>query len=81
MLNPDRIRLRRHTLRMSQQRLGELIAQDQAYVSKLERGVIDSMTIGTLERLADALHVSTDYLLNRSGEGGVDVESMAPAVA
>ena len=68
MLNPDRIRLRRHALRFSQAHLGTLVGQDQAYISRLERGSRLSMTVGTLERLADALQVSTDYLLDRCQE-------------
>jgi transcriptional regulator with XRE-family HTH domain len=70
MLDPERIRLRRHTLRLSQAVLGKRIGQDQAYISRLEQGKTTSMTIGTLERLADALGTSADYLLGRSEDSG-----------
>ena len=68
MLDAERIRLCRLQLRLSQQRLGALIGQDQAYISRLERGGITDITVGTLERLADVLAVSTDYLLGREAE-------------
>ena len=42
-----------------------LAGQDQQYISKLEREVLPGMTVETLERLCDALEVSTDYLLGR----------------
>jgi transcriptional regulator with XRE-family HTH domain len=68
MLDADRIRLCRLKLRLSQQRLGALVGQDQAYISRLERGGITDITVRTLERLADVLGVSADYLLGRVGE-------------
>ena len=66
MLDRERLRIRRLKLRMSQQQLGTKIGHDQGYVSRLERGEITDITVRTLARLADALHVSTDYLLGRS---------------
>jgi transcriptional regulator with XRE-family HTH domain len=65
MLDSERIRMGRLKLRYSQKRLGELIGQDQAYISRLERGQISEITVSTLERLADVLGVSADYLLRR----------------
>ena len=65
MLDRDRLRLQRLKLRLSQQQLGTKIGHDQGYVSRLERGEITDITVRTLARLADALHVSTDYLLGR----------------
>ena len=63
----DSSRLQEARLRenLSQQRLGELIGKDQQYISKLERGVLPGMTVETLERLADTLQCTTDYLLGR----------------
>jgi len=52
-------------LRLTQERLGKEIGQDQSYISRLERGEFTEITVTTLERLADALRVSTDYLLGR----------------
>ena len=65
MLDAERIRMQRLTMRMSQKQLGESVGQDQAYISRLERGEITDITARTLERLADALRCSTDYLLGR----------------
>jgi transcriptional regulator with XRE-family HTH domain len=69
MLDRDRLRMGRLRLRLTQQRLGELIGQDQAYVSRLERGGLTEITVTTLERIADVLGVSTDYLLKRKSTG------------
>ena len=68
MLDRDRLRMARLQLRLSQESLGKAIGQDQSYVSKLERGDLLEITISTLERLADVLSVSTDYLLGRGDE-------------
>ena len=65
MLDTERVRMCRLQLRISQKVLGERIGQDQAYISRLERGEITDITIRTLERLADTLQVTTDYLLGR----------------
>jgi transcriptional regulator with XRE-family HTH domain len=68
MFDRDRLRMRRLKLRLSQQQLGQMIGHDQGYVSRLERGEIADITVRTLARLADALRVSTDYLLGRTDE-------------
>jgi len=65
MLHGERIRILRKQRPLSQGALGKLIDKDGQYVSKLERGVLSSVTTETLERLADALGCSTDYLLGR----------------
>jgi transcriptional regulator with XRE-family HTH domain len=68
MIDAARIRLRRLELRLSQQQLGKAIGQDQAYISRLERGLIEDITIGTFERLARALRVSLETLLKPDPE-------------
>ena len=78
MLDRDRLRMARLRLRLSQESLGKAIGQDRSYVSKLERGDLLDITISTLERLADVLSVSTDYLLGRKDK---DVELWPTAVA
>ena len=78
MLDRERLRMARLKLRLSQGALGKEIGQDQSYVSKLERGDLQDITIHTLGRLADALRVSTDYLL---GRGDKDSERMPTALA
>ena len=77
MLDRDRLRMRRLKLRLSQQQLGQMIGHDQGYVSRLERGEITDITVRTLARLADALCVSTDYLLGRKGDDEDEVSSLA----
>ena len=73
MLDAERLRLRRTKERLTQKELGEAIGQDQTYMSRLERGVVTEITIQTLERLADALYVSTDYLLGRTKKNEPDL--------
>jgi transcriptional regulator with XRE-family HTH domain len=65
MILGERLRQARQRAQLSQQRLGELIGQDQQYISKLERDVLPGMTVETLEQLCNALKVSADYLLGR----------------
>jgi transcriptional regulator with XRE-family HTH domain len=65
MLDRDRLRMARVARRLTQDCLGKALGQDQSYVSRLERGACTEITVTTLERLADALQVSTDYLLRR----------------
>ena len=67
MLDPTIIRMRRLELRMSQRELGEKLGQDQAYVSRLERGDLKEITVKTLELLATALRISPDTLLGWRG--------------
>ena len=66
MLDTERVRMGRLKLRLSQKRLGAMIGQDQAYVSRLERGHFPEISMTTLERLADALQVSMDFLAGRT---------------
>jgi transcriptional regulator with XRE-family HTH domain len=72
MLDRHRLRMARLRLRLSQESLGKAIGQDQSYVSKLERGDLLDITISTLERLADVLSLSTDYLLGRKEQESED---------
>jgi transcriptional regulator with XRE-family HTH domain len=63
MIQGNRIRQLREQRALSQDALGKLVAKDAHYISKVERGVLRSMTTTTLERLATTFEVSTDYLL------------------
>ena len=65
MLDRERLRMARLRLRLSQDILGRDIGQDQSYISKVERGELQDITIRTLVLLADVLEVSADYLLGR----------------
>ena len=80
MIDADRIRLRRLELRLSQAQLGALIGQDQAYISRLERGAYGEITVSTLERLARALQVRIETLVKPDVEDGGRSET-APAPA
>jgi DNA-binding XRE family transcriptional regulator len=73
----DRVRRGREKCGLTQRALGELVGQDQAYISRLERGEISEITVGTLERLADAFHVTTDYLLGRPPASAPDAALVA----
>jgi transcriptional regulator with XRE-family HTH domain len=64
MLDVDRIRLRRLELRLSQKALGEAIGQDQAYMSRVENGIITDVTAETLARIARVLKVPMEQLIN-----------------
>jgi transcriptional regulator with XRE-family HTH domain len=66
MLDGERLRMRRLQLRLSQERLGEMIGQDQGYISRLERGDLKEITVTTLSKIVRALRVSADYLLGFS---------------
>ena len=44
------------------------VKEGEISISKVERGVLVSMTTTTLERLVQALHVSADYLLGLSDQ-------------
>ena len=81
MINGKRVKLRRIKLGLNQKALGERIGQDQAYISRLERGQLPGATIAVLERLADVLGVSTDYLLNRTEESDPELQCAPAAVA
>jgi transcriptional regulator with XRE-family HTH domain len=65
MIKGERLREVRQQRQWTQEYLGKVIGQDGQYISKLERGVLPGMTVEILERLADALRCSTDYLLGR----------------
>lgn len=62
---------------LTQKELGAVIEKDQAYISQIERGIQSGITTETLEKLADALHVSTDYLLGRVKKSDPDLKPEA----
>jgi ribosome-binding protein aMBF1 (putative translation factor) len=65
MVQRDRLLALRTQKGLSQEGLGKRVGKPGSYISKLERGVLTSTTTTTLEKLADALGCSTDYLLGR----------------
>ena len=67
--------------RLSQGMLGKTMGKDQSYISKLERGELQDITIQTLVQLAEALHVSTDYLLGRTATPASSPKRSRPRTA
>lgn len=63
MLN---IRKYRKIKNMSQQELAKLAGIDQTYISKLENGTSNNPTFGTIEKIAKALDIAVNDLLNVS---------------
>ena len=65
MLRADRVRELREQQGISQRELAERIGRHQVDISRIESGRLQAITIETLEKLADVLGVSADYLLGR----------------
>jgi transcriptional regulator with XRE-family HTH domain len=66
MIRADRVLAARQARQWTQRQLAQACDTDVAYISKLERSALSGATVQTLERLAEALDVSTDYLLGLS---------------
>jgi len=58
--------------RLTQKQLGDRIGVTQVYISKIERGDIGGLTITKLIKLADALQITPNELLDKllNNEGG-----------
>lgn len=48
---------------LTQRQLGMLVDMDQSYISKIEKGYIEGLTVGKLIKLAGILGVSPEKLL------------------
>lgn len=59
----ERIRKRRQQLKMSADKLGELIGKDRSTVYRYEGGEIENMPIGIISKLAEALHTTPAHLM------------------
>jgi transcriptional regulator with XRE-family HTH domain len=59
----ERVQRRRKTLGMTQDQLEATSGVPQGSISRIERGVAESIQAATLLRFAQALGVSADYLL------------------
>ena len=70
----ERVQRRRKTLGMTQDQLEAASGVPQGSISRIERGVAETIQAATLLRFAQALGVSADYLL-----GLVDEPSAAAA--
>jgi len=73
----DRIRKRRDELALTQEQLARATGLKQFHISRIERGDIKDVKGDTLRRLARALRVSADFLLELDEE----TELLAAAVA
>ncbi|MFQ5745464.1 MAG: helix-turn-helix domain-containing protein [Acidobacteriota bacterium] len=67
MLVGERLWRARQARGLTQKQLAQATGIDQANISKLERGMLRDVRASNLLRLAEALGVSTDYLLGRDG--------------
>lgn len=66
-----RIRTERQQLNLTQEQFAELIGVSSTYIGFIERGE-RSVTLEKLIQIANAFHVSVDYLLTDSVEASVD---------
>ena len=82
-----RIRHRRMEQHLRQIDLAKKLDEPQGYVSRWEKGSIQSMTLERLRKLARVLQTTTDYLLGLSDDPkgkskeDSDVELLAASVA
>ena len=71
----DRVRAARLAAGLTQERLSALTGLKQFHISRIESGDIKDVRSDTLKRLARALRVSTDALLEFEGEQGASADS------
>lgn len=58
----ERIRDKREKLRLTREEFAEILGLSPFYIGQLERGE-RQMSLDTLVKISDCLHVSTDYLI------------------
>lgn len=68
----ERIHLIRRRRDLTQKALAEQAGLNTNTIARLEQGAIKDLGGRALGRLADALGTTTDYLLGRTNESGVD---------
>ncbi|MDD5793940.1 helix-turn-helix domain-containing protein [Clostridium sp. HCP1S3_B4] len=62
----NRIKSRRNELKMTVKQLAEKTGLTPAYISQLENGKRENPSTEVMDKIANALYVSIDYLLNKS---------------
>ena len=67
------LKLVREGHQMLQKDLADRAGLDRSYVSKLERGLGDP-TFSTLQKIADAYHLSVSHLLNYGHEESLNLD-------
>jgi transcriptional regulator with XRE-family HTH domain len=68
----ERILVSRRRKNLSQQVLAEKAGMPKSTLGKLERGVVQKVQIEVLKRLAQALEVSTDFLVGLTDNGDTE---------
>jgi transcriptional regulator with XRE-family HTH domain len=68
VLHGKRIKALRAKRGLTQRALADAIKRDQGYIYRLEHDHYKDVSVRTLEALANALGVSTDYLLGRTDD-------------
>ncbi len=77
----QRLRQLRLSKGMTVVRLGEATGLSQAYISSLENGSRQSPTLKTIRRLAEALSVPVEELLEDAGAHGKKLQYLSPDVS
>lgn len=62
----NKIKSRRTELKMTAKKLSEETGLTPAYISQLENGKRENPSTDVMDKIADALHTTIDYLLNRT---------------
>lgn len=73
MISSEKLKEMRTRRKLSQGQLGKLIGTSQPNIYKLEHGIQPDIRTSTLIKLADALHCTTDELLDRPQQTPVAV--------
>lgn len=74
----ERIKKRRKELKMSADKLGELIGKDRSTIYRYEAGEIENMPVEIISKIAKALNVSPVYLMGWDTEEKVETYSTYP---
>lgn len=76
MLKGDRIKKLRNEYNLTQKELGEMIGGTDQTIYKFEKKKNENTRIKDIEKIADVLNVSTDYLLGRTDIPSLDIYSI-----
>lgn len=75
---PDRLKEMREKRGLSQEELGHLIHSNQAQISRYELGGRKNPLSSMVEKMANALECSTDYLMGRTAIPESSVAELTP---
>lgn len=68
-----RIKKYRNKIKMSQMQLAESAKISRSYVSQIERGIVDNISIEVLNNIAGALGVTPALLMGQSDKGDIEI--------